>query len=163
MRSEAGGGTKFLIYLPEVVPSSDPIREPFPDMPLTGSGRILLVEDDSVVRDLLNTLLSRGGYDVVEASSGEEAVAIFRQPGAPFDLLVSDVVLPGMNGRELYDHLEAHRPGLPVLFVSGYSHDVLSKSGLPPRAHLIMKPFRRRELMAKIREVLHTDVPHAPY
>ena len=82
-----------------------------------------------MVRDLLNTLLSRGGYDVVEASSGEEAVAIFRQPGAPFDLLVSDVVLPGMNGRELYDHLEAHRPGLPVLFVSGYSHDVLSKSG----------------------------------
>lgn len=87
-------------------------------------------------------------------STGEEALELFEREDYTCDLLVSNVVLPGMNGRELYERLETKRPGLPALFVSGYSHDVLATTGLPSGAQLLMKPFRTGDITAKIREVL---------
>jgi signal transduction histidine kinase/ActR/RegA family two-component response regulator len=167
VENQPGAGTSFIISLPEVPQSDQEGTEVPVARPIIGSGRILLVEDDAAVRRLGESVISRGGYEVVAAESAEEALEIFRSEESAkdphsehggFDLLVSDVVLPGMNGRELYDELESIRPDLPVIFVSGYSHDVLSKTGLPPRAHLLMKPFRRHEIIAKIHEVLGTEI-----
>ena len=93
-------------------------------------------------------------YDVATTGTAEEALELFAGSDYGCDLLVSDVVLPGMNGRELYDALEARTPGLPVLFVSGHGRDVLGETGLPPGAQLLMKPFLSSEITTKIRQVL---------
>jgi signal transduction histidine kinase len=161
------GGTRFMVFLPEVNAAGVDDEGSGELVQIAGSGKILVVEDDPAVRALLRSVVSRGGFEVVAVETAEEGLELFREANEKsaaasgcvgFDLLVSDVVLPGMNGRELYDEVEKIQAGLPVIFVSGYSHDVLSKTGLPPRAHLVMKPFRRHELLSKIHDVLGTSV-----
>ena len=130
VKSAIGEGTTFSIYLPEVVGETEEVKAPVRSSE-GGTERVLLVEDNEAVRRLLQKVLGRAGYDVVAVGTAEEALELFAGSDYACDLLVSDVVLPGMNGRALYDVLEAKRPGLPVLFVSGYSHDVLAETGLP--------------------------------
>ena len=130
VKSAIGEGTTFSIYLPEVVGETEEVKAPVRSSE-GGTERVLLVEDNEAVRRLLQKVLGRAGYDVVAVGTAEEALELFAGSDYACDLLVSDVVLPGMNGRALYDVLEAKRPGLPLLFVSGYSHDVLAETGLP--------------------------------
>ncbi|TVP55489.1 MAG: response regulator [Gemmatimonadales bacterium] len=154
-RSRPGAGTTFEIYLPvtrrEVQAEGDD-RPPAAPESVRGA-RILLVEDDEAVRRFVLRVLDRAGYAVHVARSAEEALDIAESEGA-FDLLLTDVILPGRNGRELYDEMTARQPGLKALFMSGYSHDVLGDGGLPDGTEFLSKPFELNELMAQVRSVL---------
>jgi two-component system cell cycle sensor histidine kinase/response regulator CckA len=120
-----------------------------------GRETILLVEDEQAVRDLICDMLSHSGYIVLEAADGPEALEICRQRREPIDLLLTDVVMPGMNGRVLARELTALCPHTAVLFMSGYAESVIALNGvLEPGAELLAKPFTRESLTRKIREVL---------
>ena len=119
-----------------------------------GSESILVVEDDKAVRDLASEVLRARGYDVRAAGSGEEAIALARKH-TPIELLITDVVMPRMNGRELAERLTELCPDLKVLYMSGYSAKFMSNRGvLEGDAELIQKPFAPRGLADKVREVL---------
>jgi len=154
--SEPGEGTTFKIYLPltdrPYVPGGE-ARDP--EGETVGTERILVCEDDGAVRRLTVDCLVRRGYDVQEAASGEEALQVVAADPRPFDLVVSDVVLPDQRGPELYGRLRLASPGLKVLFISGYTEGALSlQSGWNGDAAFLAKPFTPRSLAAKVREVL---------
>lgn len=114
--------------------------------------RVLLVEDEPLVRDLVREVLEARGYDVSVASDPEEAL---RLGAAGVDLLVTDVVMPGMNGRELADRLAASHPALKVLYLSGYSSEaVRDRVGLADDAEFLQKPFSLQKLELKVSEIL---------
>jgi two-component system, cell cycle sensor histidine kinase and response regulator CckA len=116
---------------------------------------VLLVEDEDAVRRLARLSLERHGYTVLEAAGGEEALRLSETYAGVIDILVTDVVMAGMNGREVAERLRASRPTLKVLFMSGYNDDAVVRSGLgeAPTAFL-QKPFDSRILATRIREVL---------
>ncbi len=156
--SAPGEGTTFKIYLPET-------DEPLDAAPAGASGaqgargaeRILLVEDDPDVRALTETVLERGGYEVIAARDGDEALRVFRDQGRPVHLLVSDVVMPKMSGRELAERLRALQADLKVLYVSGYTQEALGRHGvLEPGIVLLPKPFQPVAMLDKVREMLDT-------
>ena len=114
-----------------------------------------MVEDEAAVREMIERGLQTQGYRVVCAGSAEEAQELFRQSDQPIDLLLTDVVMPGQNGWDLYTQLASETPGLRVLFISGYSERAVGKGeileqGIP----FLQKPFRASELAARIRDVL---------
>ena len=157
LRAETGpDGTTFTVRLPAqaVAPrsASDSSVEPLP----RGSEWLLVVEDEDGVRDFIERALQRLGYHVTAVSTGEEALERVRGYFAePIDLLVTDVVLPGMSGPELASTLGASRPGMPVLFVSGYASDVTAFHGLPGLAdHVLAKPFGMDVLARRVRTIL---------
>ncbi|MFO0592133.1 MAG: ATP-binding protein [Polyangiaceae bacterium] len=157
--SEPGAGTTFKIYLPRaertaIVQTSIP---PTPSSrPATES--ILLCEDDDQVRAVAAHILRRAGYVLLEASTPEQAIALASQPAAKMDLLLTDVVMPHLNGRALADRILELRPGLKVLFMSGYTDDVILHHGIVNEGvKLVEKPLTPAVLNAKIREVL--DAP----
>jgi two-component system cell cycle sensor histidine kinase/response regulator CckA len=116
---------------------------------------VLLVEDQDQIRKLVGGLLRNRGYKVLDARDGASAIQMARDHQEPIDLLVTDVVLEGMNGRELYTRLTGERLGLKVLYMSGYSKDILSDQGLPEKGiDLIQKPFTTKAMTDKVREVL---------
>jgi len=116
---------------------------------------ILLVDDEETVRRFSSRVLEKHGFTVLTASGGPDALAVAEQHGRPLDLLLTDVMMPGMNGRELAESLLALRPSLRVLFISGYAEDVLvSDVGLVPGAAFLGKPFKPKALLSKVREVL---------
>jgi len=119
------------------------------------SRTIVLVEDNSMVRSLVRHILSDQGYRVLVASSGEEAMHICAEHKSRVDLLLTDVVMPRVGGRELADRLRAMIPGLPVLYMSGYTGDQLSEHGVSEDHAFIPKPFTSEELGRKVREVLN--------
>jgi PAS domain S-box-containing protein len=152
--SEPGHGTAVKIYLPRsTVAAGDRPVESRPEP--HGNGVILAVEDDVLVRDHVAAQLAALGYRVIVADSGPAALEVVRG-GQPIDLLFTDVVMPGgMNGGELAKAIHALRPGLPVLFTSGYTESGIVQGGrLEAGVHLLNKPYRRQELAAKIREAL---------
>jgi two-component system, cell cycle sensor histidine kinase and response regulator CckA len=117
--------------------------------------KILVVEDNDHVRTIALRVLTRLGYHVLGASSGEEALAVLEATGARVALVMSDVIMPGMTGPELYQHLAARYPGLRVLFTSGYSHDAIARHGvLEPGTMFIEKPYVPPTLAQKVREAL---------
>jgi PAS domain S-box-containing protein len=152
--SEVGCGTTFRIYLPRTlqplrVSGSRPARAP------TGTETILVVEDQELVRRVAVRILKGLGYNVLDAISGEDAVQIAAAEPGPIALLLTDVIMPGMNGRELATRLAGVRPGLRVLFTSGYTENVIGQHGvLDPGIDFIAKPYRADELACKIREVI---------
>jgi PAS domain S-box-containing protein len=158
--SEPGVGTTVKLYLPRSVddsafnlpPSSIPA-------PIGGSETVLVVEDDELVRRHAEIQLAALGYRVIVASNGPRAMAIVRQC-KDIDLLFTDVVMPGgMNGRQLADAAQAIRPGLKVLYTSGYAENAIVHHGrLDPGVHLLGKPYRRSELAAKVRRVLESPL-----
>jgi len=155
--SEPGQGTSVKIYLPRAeLPAAEAV--PRVAAPVAaGSERILLVEDDDLVRRHVTLQLEGLGYGVVAAADGAAALRRI-EAGEPFDLLFTDVMMPGMNGRELAEAARALRPGLPVLFTSGYTEEALGQQGtLEEGVHILNKPYRRGVLAAKLREVLDAE------
>jgi len=156
--SEPGQGTTFKIYLPRVAETAA-AAAPRAAEPasLRGSETILLVEDDETVRGLTRRLLVARGHTVVLASQGEEALQLAQRHAGRIHLLVTDVVMPGMSGRELADRMQALLPGIKVLFLSGYTDDAIVRHGvLEPGVAFLQKPFAADALARKVREVLDT-------
>lgn len=154
--SEPGQGTTFRIYLPQYTESETIDREEHEDARENSKGEtILLVEDDPSLLDMCLTMLHRLGYSVLAANGPLEALRIVdQQPGA-IDLLLTDVIMPEMNGRELSSRLLARHPGLKVLYMSGYTANVIAHHGvLDAGIHFLNKPFSSKELSVKIREAL---------
>lgn len=154
--SEPGRGTTFKVYLPEVV--SEP-REPGEEVvevaPRGGSETILLVEDEAVVRGLARRILEQAGYSVVEASRGDEALRFCAEHAAEVDLLLTDVVMPEMSGKQLVDQLKSQYPELKMVFMSGYTDESIVHHGvLDSSVEFIQKPFTPAALVRKVREVL---------
>ena len=154
-----GRGTTLTIDLPAV--EDPPEAEPLPPPARSsGSETLLLVEDEEGVRSLMARTLREQGFDVVAASNGFAALEIATRHARPPDLLVTDVVMPGMSGRELANALRKLYPTLRVLFVSGYTDDALLKRGvMEAREALLAKPFLPRELAARVRQMLDGTWP----
>ncbi len=154
--SEPGKGTAFKIYLPRTDAQPDVKAAEAVGEPLRGSGeQILLVEDETPLRELCQTVLSRLGYRVSAAGSGQEALFLVEEKGLAPDLVITDVIMPGMSGAALADRLRSRRPGLRVLFMSGYPDDAITRHGvLDPGTPFIQKPFAERDFGAKVQETL---------
>ena len=148
-------GSVFRVFLPSIASIEPQLHVPQTPPPTPGRETVLLVEDEDAVRRLARLSLERHGYTVLEAASGEEAIDLSRTLSGSIDILVTDVVMAGMNGREVSERLRASRPGLKVLFMSGYNDDAVVRNGLgdAPSAFL-QKPFDSRILATRIREVL---------
>jgi CheY-like chemotaxis protein len=160
--SEVGKGTTLELLFPRSrqealsdIAGSAPAESP------RGSGeQILLVDDEPMVRLLARHLLQSAGYAVTEASDGEEAVAHLEVRGLKADLVVSDVVMPRMNGKALADHLRRTHPRLPVILMTGYSRGMLSESGLlDPAYRVIAKPFDHATLLTEVRDAISRPLP----
>jgi CheY-like chemotaxis protein len=158
VQSEPGAGTVFKIYLPIVEPGASGAGRKPASVSSSGIGTILLVEDEDAVRKLAIKILERGGYRVLPACDGREAVDVFRLHADEISLLMLDAVMPNMGGREAYERIAAMRPGIPVLFCSGYSADVLQPGfALRPEMQLIQKPYLPDEILRRIHELLNHD------
>jgi two-component system cell cycle sensor histidine kinase/response regulator CckA len=157
--SEQGRGTVFKLFFPVVSEggADAPASVEMPEVP-RGTERVLVVEDDDTVRGLTVLALSTYGYRVLEAGRGSVAIQLLEANPEPIDLLVTDVVMPGMSGRELAERLALIRPDLKVLFLSGYTDDAIVRHGiLQEEVAFLQKPFTPTSLVRKVREVL--DAP----
>jgi CheY-like chemotaxis protein len=156
--SEPGQGTTFKVYLPRVdAPVAAEPRRASASSP-TGHETVLVVEDEPAVRRVAERVMRQAGYRVLSAADGREALSVFdRQQGA-VDLLLTDVVMPSMGGRELVDRLRERRPDLKVIFTSGYADSALLHRGvLDSSTRFLNKPFTAEALMRKARRVLDGD------
>jgi PAS domain S-box-containing protein len=153
--SELGRGTSFTIALRRAPASLDVTRvTPLTVPPQPGAATILLVDDEEDVRSVMLSMLRQKGYRVLDAGSGAEAIRILEAHGGAIDMLVTDVLMPGMSGRELYEHLARRLPGLKVLFVSGYADDAFGRQ--PGLGHsFLSKPFLMTTFTKRVHEVLH--------
>jgi two-component system, cell cycle sensor histidine kinase and response regulator CckA len=155
--SEAGQGTTFKIYLPRAVEETALAAMPSPVAAAApaGAGTILLVEDDAMVRELALLLLKTLGYSVLVANSPAHALSLCERQELAIDLLVTDVVMPGMNGKELLRRVSAIRPGIKVLFMSGYTANVIAHHGvLDEGIKFIQKPFSIDDLAQKVQDAI---------
>jgi PAS domain S-box-containing protein len=161
-KSAVGRGSTFYVYLPWIEAAA-PVAEgqaPSPVSPRSEprTGTILVVEDDDGVRRFAVRVLERAGYAVVSASGG--AAALEADAGAPFDLLLTDVVMPSMNGREVADRMQARHPGLRTLFMSGHADKVIVKHGvLDAHIRYLAKPFTAEELLAAVDQAISDPAP----
>jgi len=151
-----GIGTSFTVYLPRATglsletQSSNPV-----EMPCGHNETLLLVEDEIGILELVETMLKQLGYRVLAANSPTEAIHIAEQHPESIDLMVSDVIMPELNGRDLANRIRALFPGLPVLYMSGYTANIITDRGfLDKDVCLIQKPFSKKELAVKVREAL---------
>jgi CheY-like chemotaxis protein len=157
VRSRPGEGTAFDIHLPRVRPPAADAAAGAPAPAPRGTETILLVEDDAAVRSLSRHVLERADYAVLEAASGDEALELAAAYPSPIHLLVTDVVLPGMGGRQVAEALRELRPEIKVLYVSGYTDDAVVRHGvLQEDVQFLQKPFPPQALAKKVREVLAT-------
>lgn len=158
--SLAGGGTTFTVLMP-CAGGAPPAPQPAEHADASrGSELVLLVEDDPAVRGLLETVLSGEGYTVISAASGPQALAAAAELAGGPDLLITDVIMPGMSGADLVRQMTLRHPGLRVLFISGYTDDAISAHGvLAPGVAFLQKPFHPADLARKLRAVL--DAPAA--
>jgi two-component system, cell cycle sensor histidine kinase and response regulator CckA len=154
--SKLGAGTTFYIYLPRVEESLEDSRPPgAPENDKGGSETVLLVEDEDSVRELVRETLVARGYNVLEAENGESGLQVAEAYPNRIDMLITDVVMPGIGGRELAKRLLLMRPTLSVLYLSGYTEDaIVHQGGLGPGTAFLQKPFTLQNLARKVREVL---------
>jgi CheY-like chemotaxis protein len=157
--SEPGRGTTFGLFLPRLDEQvAAPERKRKRVAPPRGSETILLVEDEDVLRRLGRRVLELGGYSVLEAREGREALHVCEEHEGPLNLVVTDVVMPRMGGRELAEQIARTSPDTKTLYVSGYTDDVVVRNGvLEKGTAFLQKPFTPSALLAKVREVLDTN------
>ena len=165
--SAPGAGTTVRVYLPWV--EAEPVPEPKPpvapeQMPARGTETVLLVEDEDMVRRMTREVLEGAGYRVLEASSGFEALRVSAGHGGRLDLLLTDVVMPGMSGRELAERLAPVRPGMKVLYMSGHTDDAIFHHGVTQAGTgFLQKPFTPDALERRVRDLLgHADAVEMP-
>jgi signal transduction histidine kinase len=158
--SEPGQGSRFDVLLPRV---SQPLTEPAttPGAPSRGEGTILLVEDDDAVRRLMREILEFSGYRVLESADGREAFGTIESQQGHVDLVITDLVMPGMGGDELAELLAARHPEVRVLYTSGHLERPVALPLIPKYRELIRKPFKSAELVRRVGEVLERDDPSA--
>jgi two-component system, cell cycle sensor histidine kinase and response regulator CckA len=158
--SEKGKGASFSIFLPRVEQALEASEAASPKpLSVRGSETILMVEDAEPLRKLAHMFLKDNGYRVLTAADGEEALQVAKQHAAPIQLLLTDVVMPGINGRVLAERLGPWQPGMKVLYMSGYTDSFIAGHGvLEEGIHLLHKPFTEEALARKVREVLETPV-----
>ncbi len=154
VQSEIGCGTTFQIYLPRVDGVAEKHAAPVAPTASGGNETVLLVEDEESVRQLVRETLAAKGYRVVEAENGESGMAVATQHDGKIDLVITDVVMPGMGGRELVKQLAQSRPETKVLYLSGYTEDAISEGTIESGAAFLQKPFTLQNLSRKVREVL---------
>jgi two-component system cell cycle sensor histidine kinase/response regulator CckA len=163
--SKPDQGTTFTIYLPQVVAVKEaPVAKPAVTSSTAGGGEtILLVDDEEALRSVARRALVRAGYSVIPAVDGPDALRVYMEhTGTPVALVVTDVVMPGLGGRELVGRLKIMSPNLRVLFVSGYTEEGVRKQGvLQPGTEFLEKPFTPEKLLRKIREILDAPPPSA--
>lgn len=150
VESTLGQGTTFRIELPAAAQSADDLEPPSARNVASGTETILLVEDEDSVRRVVETMLKRHGYNVLSSASPKDALAAAGGHDGTIDLLITDIVMPGLSGRKMAECLAESRPDMKVLYVSGYGDASLSQND----AHFLQKPFSTDELAAKIREML---------
>jgi CheY-like chemotaxis protein len=155
LQSAAGLGTTFKIYLPRVDAAVQTETVQTTDISAHANETILLVEDEDTVRESIADYLMQTGYAVLKANGGPQALAIASEPGRSIDLMLTDVIMPQMSGRELADKIQALHPEIKTIFMSGYSSNLLSnRQVLDPRHVLLQKPLRLTELAKALREML---------
>lgn len=157
--SQPGRGTTFKVYLPRV-------DEPAPSAPQSphtkvhsGAETVLLVEDEPALRDLIRIALTGNGFTVLDAGSPADALALSRTHTAPLHLLITDIIMPGMDGPSLAKQVLKERPEIKVLYMSGYATNFIMHDGIvDPGTNFLEKPFHPGTLLAKVREVLDGGV-----
>jgi PAS domain S-box-containing protein len=153
--SELGRGTTFKILLPLVSTAAAKVDSRGLAPPARGTETLLLAEDDTRVRTLITTTLKESGYRVIEAVDGADALEKFAAQWETIEMAILDVIMPRKSGREVYDAMRAQRPDVPVLFISGYTADIIDKRGFfDGELQFISKPFSRFDLLRKIRKIL---------
>ena len=160
--SDPDRGATFEVYLPRVdAAAPDALDERVPVAVPSGRETVLVVEDEHALRAVARRTLAGLGYRVLDAISGEDALAVLEGQAEPIDLMITDVIMPGISGRELARRLAVARPGLRVLFMSGYADDALADHGvLAADVEYLQKPFTPDELARRVRDVL--DAAHTP-
>ena len=155
--SECGLGTTIKVYLPIPAETLEKVSDSAPKQPeIRGSETILLVEDDRQVRNLASIVLERCGYTVLSAASGEEALSVLQSHTGEMHLLLTDVIMPDMNGKEVFEQISESWPDVRVLYMSGYTDDVIAHHGvIDAGVNFIEKPFNIKTLATKVQEVLN--------
>lgn len=152
--SEPGLGTAFTVYLPRSkdADSEAVLRE---NAPLTGSGTVMIVEDDPTLLAMINDMLEQIGYTVIPSGDPEQALRLCKDTGIKIDMIITDVIMPIMNGKEMVEQIARLRPDIRVLYMSGYTSDIIARKGvLDEGMNFLMKPFNLNSLNNKVKEVL---------
>jgi PAS domain S-box-containing protein len=157
LRSELGEGTTITVVLPAAAGSDSPAI--IQGRAMESAGLVLVVDDEPAIRSVAHRVLTTAGYQVVTAANGDEAVKLLRDPELTVDLVLTDVVMPGMTGAAFAAQAKVMRPGLPILFMSGYEpQDIAAAAGgIDPFEQIITKPFSRPALLAKVTQMLTAD------
>jgi PAS domain S-box-containing protein len=153
LRSQPGAGTTVFLVLP-AVPGSSAAGQ----VPQMHAGAVLVVDDEPAIRDVAHRVLTSAGYEVTTTADGLEALSLLADPDMPADLLLTDVVMPGISGSVFAARARALRPGLRVLYMSGYERSGAPEEGWPHEEHVIAKPFSRAALLARVSQTL-ADIP----
>jgi len=155
VESELGSGTVFRVFFPAIREAADETQGVYNDESVRGSATILLVEDEADVRNVVCRMLTASGFTVLEAAGPNEALALFEQHGERIDLLLTDIIMPVMNGNELSSRLSQLKPGIKTLFMSGYTAGAIDDAGiLPEGMNFLQKPFAPDALVARIVRIL---------
>jgi hypothetical protein len=153
--SEPGRGTTFNIYLPLTGIHERQTKDQPAAAITSGNETILLVEDDESVMKVTRTILEGLGYTVIEAANGEQAIERFRENAGGVHLVVSDMIMPGLSGKDVQRELSRIQPDIKILYISGYTADILKQKGMEgERLNFVSKPLQPDDLSRKIREVL---------
>jgi CheY-like chemotaxis protein len=154
--SEVGSGTTFTVHLPAVASGAWGVRQDAAPAP-SGGETVLVVEDEVAVQEMAGRILSSQGYSVLNAANGEEALEMSSRGDSRIDVLLTDVMMPGMLGTELARRITARVPDIRVLYISGYGHEAIEQQGLVRGARFVEKPFSPQDLLNGVRELL--DAP----
>ncbi len=153
--SELGKGSTFKLYFPHVLEVANSIVQPEPSVVVGGTETLLVVEDEELLRELATDVLSRIGYEVLAVGNGDDALVLAEEYEGPIQLLLTDIVMPGMNGRELAEQLSSRRPSIKILYTSGYAPSIISNRGvLDEGLEFISKPYKIATLTSRIRRLL---------